>query len=258
MKVVLLAAGFATRLYPLTLDRAKPLLEVRDRPILSWILDRALALPDITDVVVIANHRFAAQFEQWRQEWSIHVPIRVIDDGATSDATRLGAVRDLLLALERSPPAEDVLVCAGDNLIDFSLAPFHAEYRAAGRVPMVMYRRVAGTVPPARHGEIVADEAGRVIAFREKPPQPTSPLVSVGIYLFPAAIVGWLQAYLAQGGNPDAPGHLLEWLVGVTQVQARPIGGDWFDIGNHETLDAARRTFRANDGLADVRQPPSA
>ena len=244
MRIVLLAAGFATRLYPLTRDRAKPLLEVAGRPIVSWILDRALLLDDVREIIVVSNARFADSFRAWAAALDLDVPVVVVDDGAETNETRLGAVRDLALALEHATSAGDVLVASGDNLIDFPLRPYQERFVAEARAPVLLYRELEGPVPPGRHGEVTTDERGKVIRFREKPADPASNRTSIGIYLYPERIVDELRAFLDGGGNPDAPGHFVEWLCQRTEVIACPIGGAYFDIGNKESLCAARREFR--------------
>ncbi|MBT6143589.1 NTP transferase domain-containing protein, partial [bacterium] len=124
MRVIFLAAGFATRLHPLTLNRAKPLLEVGGRPVLSWILDRVLQATEPSRLVVVTNHRFAQDFRDWAEKTPAPVPIEVIDDGTDSNETRLGAIGDMALAVEKMGPSEEpILVIGGDNLLDFDLRP---------------------------------------------------------------------------------------------------------------------------------------
>jgi len=245
VKVIALAAGFATRLFPLTRDRAKPLLEVGGRAVLSRLLDRVLEVPEITEVVVVANHRFHGQFTAWREGYRASVPIRLIDDGTTCDEDKLGAIADLELAVRSLGPeaaGEDLLVVAGDNLLDFDLRP-HAASFARDRRPLLLLRELEGPLPPARYNEVRVDDRGRVIDFREKPADPRVPLVAICLYFLPSAAGEWLREYLAQGGNPDAPGYFIEWLVGRTPVRAERFAGGWFDIGNLETLEAARAAF---------------
>jgi glucose-1-phosphate thymidylyltransferase len=242
MLAVLLAAGFATRMYPLTRDRAKPLLEVGGRPALDWILERALAVPGLREVRVVTNARFRAQFDEWRAALgALPVPVRVIDDGTHTNDTRLGALGDLALALEGTED-EELLVLAGDNLIDFDLAPHVARMRREGR-PLLFARTIEGAVPPRRYSEIVVDAHGAVTSFREKPADPRSNLSAPALYVFPADVAAELRAYLAAGGDADAPGHFLAWLHGRRALTAVPLPGAWHDIGNLETLERARADY---------------
>ncbi len=242
MKVVLLAAGFATRMYPLTRERAKPLLEVAGRPILSHLLDRVLEITDLSSIVVVTNHRFVADFERWRDAAGATAPIRVVDDGSTSDADKRGAIADLRLALAGTDTRESFLVIAGDNLIDFSLASLASTFRESGRALLVL-RTIEGEVPPRRHGEVTLDEHGRVIRFREKPADPRTRLTATCIYFFPPEVHALLDRYLEEGQDPDAPGYFIEWLIGRLEVDGRPFDGRWFDIGNLGSYAQAQREW---------------
>lgn len=246
MRVLVLAAGFATRLYPLTRDRAKPLLDVAGRPVLSHLLDRVLALPGIREVTVVTNARFHRDFQEWARAYDARVPLEVVADGATCDDDKLGALRDLELAWRHGDarwPDEDVLVVAGDNLIGFDLASYAARF-AELRRPMLMARRIEGTVPPKRHGEVTIDASGTVTRFREKPADPESDLAAICLYLFPAAIKARLDSYLAEPTNPDAPGHFMAWLAERERMAAFVLEGPYFDIGDRASLDEARRRYR--------------
>lgn len=252
MRVVLLAAGFATRMYPLTRDFPKPLLEVGGAPILTHILERLRPLRDLREIAVVTNARFAARFSKWAAEVDCEVPIHVIDDGAMENDHRLGALRDLMLASDvmlasdptlggpaTSAAPEDLVVLAGDNLIDFDLRPLQEE-ASEEDASLLVVRRIDGVVPSAKHGEVVLAADGSIARFREKPIDPESPITATAIYFFPARAVDLLRSYLDAGGNPDAPGHFLEWLVPRERVLARMIPGRWFDIGDLDSLEVAR------------------
>jgi len=246
MKAILLAAGFATRLHPLTLERAKPLLEVGGRPVLSRLLERVLELPDLDEVVVVVNGRFREQFEAWRAGLGVALPVRLVDDGAWDDAGKLGAIGDLALALERT--ADDgapLFVGAGDNLVEADLAAYGRRFLEDPQRPLLIVRRIEGEVPPGRYSEVVLGPDGRVESFREKPAEPRSDLSAVGLYFLPAAVRGWIRRYLDEGGNPDAPGYFLEWLAAREPLRAAPLEGTWHDIGNLQTLAAARSAYES-------------
>ena len=248
MKAYLLAAGYATRMYPLTRDRPKPLLEVAGAPILSHILDRILALDDVSEVVVIGNDRFAADLEAWAASLDVPVPVFVLNDGSSSDDDKLGAIGDLAFALEQAPPGdEDWLVAAGDNLLAFDLAPLQQAYRAAtdadGRHPPLLAVREVVRNGPSAYNEVELDAAGRVTRFREKPPDPRSNLAAIALYFLPPTAVGLLRRYLEEGGEPDAPGHFVAWLVEHVEVRGVHLPGGWFDIGSLDGLAHARENF---------------
>ncbi len=245
MKAYLLAAGYATRMYPLTRDRPKPLLEVAGAPILSHILERVLALDDLSEVVVIANARFARAFDDWAAGLDVGVPVRVLDDGSTDDHDKLGAIGDLSFALSQVPVAgEDWLVAAGDNLLSFDLRSVQAHF-LAHREALLSVRRVEPPTPgqASKYNDVTVDAAGRVTRFEEKPLHPVSDLAAIALYFLPASVAELLPRYLAHGGNPDAPGHFIAWLVGQVPVRAAPVPGAWFDIGSIEGLAHAREHF---------------
>lgn len=246
LRLVVLAAGFATRLYPLTRDRAKPLLEVGGQAMLTRLVSQAAATGALHDVVVVHNRRFAADMLRWRAGLPAGLPaVRLIDNGVADEAQARGAVADLALALERSPPAAEGLgghlVVAGDNLLDLSLEPVVRRFLAEGR-PRLLVRQLAEPVVAGRYGEVLLDGQGRVLRFREKPARPESPYAPLAVYLLPPDLPSLVERYLERpGAERDAPGHLLAWLCDACPVQAEPVGGRWFDVGNTEQLEAARR-----------------
>ena len=244
MKAYLLAAGYATRMYPLTRERPKPLLEVAGRPILAHILDRVLELEGLSEIVVIANDRFIEPFERFAAGLDLDVPVRVLNDGSRDDDDKLGAIGDLAFALGEVPVAgEDWLVAAGDNLLAFDLRTLQRAFRAGAGAPMLAVRETP-LQSPSPYNEVTVDGQGRVLRFREKPADPASPLAAIALYFLPARAAELLPHYLAEGGNPDAPGHFIAWLVEQVEVRAAALPGGWFDIGSLEGLAHAREHFR--------------
>ena len=248
MIAILLAAGFATRLYPLTRDRAKPLLEVGGRPVLSHLLDRVLRVEGLREVRVVCNAKFYDQFTVWQRSLITPVPLHLIDDGALCDEEKLGGVADLHLAMRTPelPAGEPWMVVAGDNLLEFELEPYAATFRASG-APLVLARTLQPPLPPRRFGEITVDERGRITRFREKPARPESNLAATCIYFFPADVEPDLARYLAAGGEPDAPGHFIAWLAQQRSVHAVPFEGIAHDIGDRASLERARVLYASRD-----------
>lgn len=245
MNVIVLCAGYATRMYPLTRDVPKPLLEVGDRAVLSHLMDRVLAIDGLRHGILVTNHKFADRFRDWLKHYEPPIPFEVVDDGSTCEDDRLGALRDLALGWDALPAAargEDTIVVGGDNLIDFDLRGPAARFRASGQ-PLLLARRIEGTVPPNRYSEVVLDQDDVVTRFREKPPDPRSDLSCICLYMFTADVRDRLANYLDGGGNPDAPGHFLAWLTERCEIRAARIEGPWFDIGSIETLEEARRLW---------------
>lgn len=247
VKVFLLAAGYATRLHPLTRSCPKPLLELAGRPLLAHILDRALALDDVREVAVVGNHRFAAPLAAFCAEASSAVPLHFLDDGSTEEANRLGAVGDLAFALHRSPPleGEPVLAIAGDNYLGFDLREAQRAFEEGGRRTLLLVRARDGE-PGESDGrasafnDVEIDRDGRVFAFREKPEAASTPAFAIGVYFFAPNVGALVDHYLAHGGNPDAPGHFIAWLVRHAPVHAHRVDGTWYDIGSLDALGRAR------------------
>lgn len=243
MKAYLLAAGYATRMYPLTRDQPKPLLEVGGAPLLTHLVRSIEPLRELTEIVVIGNHRFAPAFERWREAIESTVPVRLLNDGSTSDDDKLGAIGDLAFALREAPVGdEDWMVAAGDNLMRFDLRSIQTHF-LEHRTTTLTLRDVpfsmsgAGASP---YNEVTLDRESRVVRFREKPAEQLTGLAAIALYFFPPNIADTLARYLAEGGNPDAPGHFIAWLVGETTVRATRFDGQWLDIGSLETLARAR------------------
>ncbi len=243
MKAILLAAGFATRLYPLTRNRAKPLLEVGGQPIINHLIGRIQELPDLSEIIVVANAKFSSDFAGWKAGFQCRVPVEVLNDGTTSDATKLGAIRDIEFATRRADlNGEDWIVAAGDNLIGFDLRPCHAAFRRSGR-PTILVRKIDEESRQRKYNEVRLDSQGNVRLFREKPASPESRLAAICFYFLTPEVVPLLGDYLAAGGNPDAPGYFIEWLSERISLAATGIGEPWFDIGDRASLEEAREVY---------------
>lgn len=238
---VILAAGFGTRLAPLTDHTPKPLLEVGGRPVATHLVERLRELDPELPIVVVVNGRHP---EAW-SAWCGASPGRVAvsSNGVLTEGERLGAVADLARGIDALPEVETVVVLAGDNLIGESLAPHLVAHRADGS-SLVLCRDLGADVPPGRFGEVTVDADGHITRFREKPDHPDSPLAATCTYVFPGATARHRVAeYLAGGGDADSPGRFIAWLASREPVRAVALIGTYFDIGNHETLAEARRTF---------------
>ncbi len=242
MKAYVLAAGYATRMYPLTRDRPKTLLEVGGKPILSHVVDRLEDIEGLTEVVIVTNDRFLGQLEAWLESQTPRVPFTVLSDGTTSDDTKLGALGDLRLALGRVPAGdEDVIVLASDHLLDLDLGEVQRAFEARGRTTVVV-RRVDHGPGPSRYNDVVLNDDGRIVRFREKPADPEGDLAAIALYVFPPDVVRRLDEYLLKG-NPDAPGHFIAWLVHREPCYAHMMHAAWYDIGDLESLEEARERF---------------
>ena len=239
VNALILAAGYAVRLHPLTIDTPKPLLPVAGRPLLDYMLDELRAIPDLGRVVVVTNHRFAGHFEAWARDTAGAGPwdIEVVDDGTTTNDDRLGAIGDLAMVLDRHPGlrGEPLFVLAGDNLVDFRLADLVATFRRHGGGASVIALVRADDLPTLhRSGVVTIDADGRVTGFVEKPADPPSNLVCPAFYVYSQDALGRLPQYLANGGPPDAPGNLVAWLHSRAPVFGHVFQEPRYDIGTLE------------------------
>ena len=244
LHAVFLAAGFATRLYPLTLHRAKPLLEVGGQPLLTRILRQVEQAGGVEHGTIVSNGRFHADFVAWSKAVRPRLPLHIVDDGAQTNETRRGAIADLELALAARPHGSDLdgyLVLACDNLFEFDLGRLVERFAATGHGQLIV-REVPAPVPAGKYSEVRLD-GDQVTRFREKPADPQSNLSAIAIYLLPRELPTLVRDYLAGGGNPDAPGHLLAWLSQRLPLRATRLDGRWFDIGSAEDLAAANRAL---------------
>lgn len=239
---MILAAGYATRLYPLTLDRPKHLLEVGGRPILELLLER-LPLAEFDTVHVVTNAKFAPRFREWAESYP--AGIDVIDDGTTSEDDRLGAIGDLHLAISGGID-DDLLVAAGDNLFSDPLDGF-VRFAQERDAPAIAVYDVGDLEEIKRLSAIDVDAGSRVVSFEEKPERPTSTLAGIALYFYPRSTLPLVSEYISAGNNPDQPGRLLEWLHGRMPVYAWRVPGRWFDIGTPETLAEAERAFGSSN-----------
>jgi len=252
MNVLILAAGYATRLYPLTKKKAKPLLEVGGKPMIEWVLDNLAGVRDIETVYVVTNAKFAADFQAWAdhyQDRHAGVEIKIVNDGSTSDDDKLGAIGDIQFVLTRERlSGSGLLIVAGDNLFSDSLADFVAQARKT-QATVAVYD-VGDREAIKRYGNIDIDAQGRIAHFEEKPEKPRSTLAAIALYYYSPKVLELVPTYLAAGNNPDQPGRFVQWLYQRQPVQTFQIKGKWLDIGSKETLEKANEAFLSDDSLS--------
>jgi glucose-1-phosphate thymidylyltransferase len=239
MKLVVLAAGYATRLYPLTLDRPKPLLDIAGRPMLDRLLDRVLAIGGIDETIVVTNAKFAPAFVDWARG---RQAVTIVNDGTTSEADRLGAIGDIGFVIDTRGVDEDLVVVAGDNLFDSDLAGFGAQAREVA-APVLAVHDVGDLAEMPKYNQVRTDAEGRITFFQEKPENATTTLAGIALYYYPRETLPLIRAYLAEGNNPDQPGRLVEWLYPRVPVYTWPVPGTWYDIGSRESLAEADAVF---------------
>jgi glucose-1-phosphate thymidylyltransferase len=246
MNVLVLAAGYATRLYPLTLDKAKPLLPVGGKPIIEWVVEKLIDVTDLETIYIVTNDKFAHDFQAWAERYQNRQPkfkIKIVNDGSKSDDDKLGAIGDINFVVTRENLAEnDLLVVAGDNLFSESLAGFVGCAKKTDATVAVY--DVGDAEAIKKYGNIAVDADGTINHFEEKPEKPRSTLAAIAVYYYSPKVLSLFTTYLAAGNNPDQPGRFVQWLYRRTPVKTFQLKGKWLDIGSKETLKEADEIFR--------------
>jgi glucose-1-phosphate thymidylyltransferase len=239
MKAILLAAGYATRLYPLTLTTPKPLLPVAGRPMIEYVL-RSIVSINLDRIYVVINEKFDAEYKRWllNRSRDFSAGIALVNDGSTDDSNKLGAIGDLHLALVQEGIDDDVLVVGGDNLFSEDLGDF-GDFCRKKRAPVLGVRDIGDLEAIKKYSSIETDRDGRIVSFEEKPAQPRSTLAGTALYFYPRATLPLIKKYISEGNNPDQPGKLVQWLYPRTPFYTWTVPGIWIDIGSKETLEQA-------------------
>ena len=240
MKCLILAAGYATRLYPLTENFPKPLLKVGEKTILDWLVDDIDTAGEVDEYVVISNHKYAHHFEEWAK--TKPMKITVVDDGTDSNETRLGAVKDIQFAIERLGLDDDMLVLAGDNVLDFSLTEF-VTYAKEKNASCVMRYYEPEEKRLLKSGVVTVDESDRVVKMTEKSSTPETHWCCPPFYYYSREDARLVQKGIESGCGTDAPGSYIAWLCTQTAVYAMEMPGKRYDIGNLESYEKVKAEY---------------
>lgn len=245
MKVIILAAGYATRLHPLTLTRPKPLLPVAGKPMIEHLLDNLTPIEGIDHVYIVTNARFAPQFEDWAGRYratTAALRFTIVNDGSTDESNKLGALGDLHWVLTREQVEDDIMVVAGDNLFSERLDGF-GRFCQGKDAPVLAVYDVGNLEEIKNYNSITIDAAGQITFFEEKPQKPRSTLTGIALYYYPKGALPLIKQYIAEGNNPDQPGRLVQWLYLRRPVFTWSVPGMWYDIGSKEAFEEANRVF---------------
>ena len=245
MKLIILAAGYATRLYPLTLNQPKPLLPVAGKPMLEHVLDNIASIRAIEHAYVVTNAKFATHFEKWAESYSrpdLHFSFSIVNDQSTDDSNKLGAIGDMHLVMRKYLLDDDIIVVGGDNLFSNDLAEF-GEYCEQKKAPVTAVYDVGDLEEIKKYNAIEIDADGRITFFEEKPKVPKSTLTGIALYYYPQSVLPLIHQYIEEGNNPDQPGRLVQWLYPRTPFYTWKVPGLWYDVGSIETLEEANRVF---------------
>lgn len=247
MKCLILAAGYATRLYPLTENFPKPLLKIGEKSILDWLVDDLVENTDIDEFIVVSNHKMIHHFEDWKlnKHKSRNYEITVIDDGTTTNETRLGAVKDIQLAIDTLSLSDDLLVMAGDNVLDFSLSDF-VRFSENKGTSCVMCHEENDLKKRQKTAIITVDDNGLITSFEEKPQIPKGNLAVPPFYCYKAHDIRKIQEALDNECGYDAPGSFAAWLSKYIPMYAYVMPGKRYDIGDLESYERAKRLYLKN------------
>jgi glucose-1-phosphate thymidylyltransferase len=246
MKGIILAAGYATRLYPLTKDRPKALLPVCGKPIIDYIVEEMNTINDLDQIIVVSNHRFYDHFVLWSENRNLIQPadkkIKVLDDGTRTDDDKLGAVGDIGFCLDQLKIDDDILVIAGDNLFTNKLADAWREFRHRGS-DMILVQELPDHEDPSRFAIVSTDKDNMVTEMVEKPAMPKSRLAAYATYFYRRDTLPLIRRYLNEGNKADAPGNFPVWLYKRRPVYAYGFSGTCIDIGTPESYDKVKDSF---------------
>ncbi|MDD5136947.1 MAG: nucleotidyltransferase family protein [Candidatus Omnitrophica bacterium] len=251
MTLIILAAGYAVRLQPLTLNTSKSLLSVGNKKIIDRILEKVFRIKDISAIYIITNSKFFKNFSDWLKASKHENKISLICDGTTTNENRLGAIKDLEFVIKEEFITGDIMVVAGDNLFEFDLNSFLAFARKKDGVSIAVHD--IGSLELAKnYGVVKTDADQRVVDFEEKPQDPKSTLISTGIYYFPKNKVAFINEYVKMQDKLDAPGNYIGWIAKRDKVYGFAFSEDWYDIGGIESYRKADEAYQKKADVGEI------
>lgn len=243
MKCILLCAGYATRLFPLTENFPKALIKVGDKAILDYILDEVNTLEEVDEIYLVTNAKYTPHFENWKNEKNNIKPIKVLNDGTYTNDDRLGAIGDILYTIEKENINDDILIIAGDNLFTFKLRDFCDFYKTK-KAPAVCVREEEDINLLRRVGVALVDPDMKIIDFEEKPANPKSKYAVYAEYIYPRSVLPVFKEYFADGHSNDAPGNFVQYLYKKMPTYAFSFEGECYDVGTHEALAEVNEIYK--------------
>lgn len=240
MKALVLAAGYATRLYPLTLNKPKPLLSVGRKKVIEHIIERIGEVKEVNEILIITNQKFFSYFQEWQKSFRFSKRIEILNDGTLSNEDRLGAIGDIEFVITKRELNCDLLIVAGDNLFEDSLAEFVRFSKEKIPCVSISLYDVGDKEAAKKFGVVEIDKDGRIVDFQEKPSFPKSSLAAKCLYFFPKDKLGLVSQYLKEDNIRDAPGYYIEWLSKREEVFGFVFEGRWHDIGDIASYEQAK------------------
>jgi len=241
--VIILAAGYATRLHPLTENQPKPLLAVGEKPIVEHIIDKVNQIKEVNEIIIVTNNKFTPHFESWFGSYQSQKPIKIINDGTLTNEDRLGAVGDINFVLEKENITDDVLVIAGDNLFEFELNNLMSFFQEKSTTVVALHDLKDKNKVAKKLGVVQTDSNNKLTNFEEKPEEPETTLASTGCYIFKKEDVQLISNYLKNSERWDNTGDFLKWLMNQSTVHGFSFTERWFDIGSFEALEEAYNIY---------------
>ncbi|MCL2015688.1 MAG: nucleotidyltransferase family protein [Defluviitaleaceae bacterium] len=243
MKALILAAGYATRMYPLTKEQPKALLPLGNQPIINYIVDQLNTLPNLNEIIVISNHKFYQQFETWSTQVVSAVPISLLNDGSTNEDNRLGAIGDIRFTLQqKNIVSEDFVVIAGDNFMTYPLLEQY-EFFLAKSSDTICALKLEDKQQLTQFAVATLDETNKVVSLVEKPENPPSNTAIFATYFFRKETLPLFDEYIQTGNVPDAPGYFIQWLYQKKPVYAYIMNGECHDIGTIAAYETMQKTL---------------
>lgn len=240
MKVIFLCGGYAKRLWPLTQNKPKALLDIAGKPILSHILEKMRHIYEIDEIIVSTNKKFDEEFHAWANTTSLKIPISIITEPTRSEEEKFGAIAGINYVIEKKRIDDDCMIIAGDNLFGFYMLDFMKFFQAKKEAVIAAFD-IKDLAKARLYGILSIDTKSKITAFEEKPAKPLSTLASTCCYIFPKKTIRLFHKYIVEGNPKDAPGNFLKWLIAKEPVYAFVFDQYWFDIGDFETLEKARK-----------------
>lgn len=242
IKALILAAGYATRLYPVTKHIPKPLLPISGKPIIEYILDKIAVLDDVDEIFIVTNKKFYPHFEMWHKRvkaaGAYDKDIKVINDNTIKDGAKLGAIGDIKFVIDKESVDDDLLVIGGDNLFEFNLTSF-VDYFKSKDENVVALHDIRDKEIVKRMSVVELNPEDKLINFEEKPDDPQTTLIAICCYIYKKDALVRIDEYIEKGNNPDAPGYLVEWMYENDSMYGWVFSESWFDIGNIDQYDDA-------------------
>ncbi len=245
MNVLILAAGYGTRLYPLTKDTPKPLLPIQGKPLIDYLVDKTRRIDNFSQLVVVTNNKFFIHFEQWARRYkNFKVKIKIVNDGTHSNSDRLGSMGDIDFVLRKLGIKEDLLILGGDNLFDKDLRKFIEQAKEKSPRVTIGLFDIKDKEAAQKFGVVTLDDQKKIIAFEEKPQNPQTTLIGMCLYFFPQDSLPLVSLYLQETKKRDTSGDYIDWLFRREDVYGFTFRGKWYDIGSLEAYDEAQRSFK--------------